>query len=213
MLDKDEEPLSKKAKTEVCLDEDTGEWSGTRDIWLTSQHGYSLSMSDKEALCKGERLNDLHINFAQSILKVQFPLAEGLNCSLLQAKSVSKKIKSGLQIVHCRSDHWILASNMTCEEGLLDVYDSVYSTIDDGTLTVLHNLFEFSDVQIVEFQKQVGGSDCGLFSIAIATEILFDSTTSSIYDSTKLYFCQDSMRSHVLKCFEQGIFSVFPKQN
>ena len=113
-------------------------------------------------------------NFAQTILKNQFQVAEGLFSSLYQfkPKSVDRKIKHGLQIVHCRRNHWILASNITNEEGIFNIYDYVYSSLDNDTQKVLANLFVFEEVRFVTFQKQVGGTDCGLFAIAATTQIL-----------------------------------------
>ena len=90
-------------------------------------------------------------------------------CPEYSKELIDCKIKYRLQIVHCRGNHWILASNVTNKEGILDVYDSVYSNLDEGTLKVLQNLFVYREVRIVEWQKQIGGSDCGLFAIATAT--------------------------------------------
>lgn len=87
-------------------------------------------------------LNDLHINISQAILKNQFPEVDGLISTLLQAKKTIKlQIRCGLQIVHCRGNHWILASNMNCKEGTLQVFDSLYASVDEGTFSILKGLF------------------------------------------------------------------------
>lgn len=83
------------------------------------------------------------------------------------------------------------------------MYDSVYTSIDDDTLKVLQNLFAFQVFKMIDFQKQKGGTDCGLFAIAAATSILHKQ------DHT-LNFCQNTMRQHTLYCLEQGKFTVFP---
>ena len=78
---------------------------------------------------------------------------------------------------------------MTNEEGIFNIYDSMYSSLDNDTQKVLANLFVFEEAHFVTFQKQVGGTDCGLFAIAVATQIL--SLNSPI-----LHFCQSQMTSH-----------------
>ena len=120
-----------------------------------------VSLFDKTKLTNGSMLYDNHINFAQTILKNQFQVA-GLFSRLYQfkPKSVDHKIKNGLQIVHCRKNHWILASNITNEESIFNIYDSVYSSLDNDTQKVLANLFVFEEVRFVTFQKQVGGTCC-----------------------------------------------------
>ena len=118
------EPAKKKTKIVVGVkDGEASDYASTSEIYLR-KYGQYLLVSDKEALCKGEKLNDRHINFAQALLKAQFPSVEGLSCMLLQSKprNCSERIRSGLQIVHSREDHWILASNMSSHEKLL-VYD------------------------------------------------------------------------------------------
>ena len=200
MRDETTEPLNKKSKNDDSIEH----VSEASEVWL-SYNGYRLTLVDKKKISDGSMLNDNHINFAQSILKNQFQVAEGFDCSLYQYKhrSIDCKIKCGLQIVHCRGNHWILASNMTNQEGILDVYDSVYSNLDEGTLKVLENLFIYREVRIVEWQKQIGGSDCGLFAIAAATQLL--SQENAIF-----HFCQVLMRDHALKCYENKNFSCFP---
>ena len=151
-------------------------------------------------------LNDKHINFAQCVLKIQFNLAEGLGCTFYQYKPRSDdcKIQCGLKIVHCRARNpWILATNLS-KEGMLDVYDSVYSTLDEPTHDVLKNLFLFKEVRLVAWQKQTGGSDCGLFSIAAATQLLVNRKENNFH------FCQTKMHVHVLSCYEKKEFSCFP---
>ena len=68
--------------------------------------GLVLSQFDKKALCDGKRLNVNHVNFGQ---RKQFPSIDGLKLTLLQTKQQTK-IKHGLQIIHSRCNHWIVAS-------------------------------------------------------------------------------------------------------
>ena len=78
-----------------------------------------------------------------------------------------------MQILHIRSDHWVVISNLLCAENVLSVHDTVFNDIDTPTMTLLNSMFEGDfTVTIVPLQKQQGGSDCGVFSIAIATSLL-----------------------------------------
>ena len=198
------EPPAKKSKIDIVDSPKDSE--NTHPTWI-QKHGYRLSLLDKEVLYSGDMLSDLHMNVSQAILKNQFPHVDGFNNTLLQVKQSSElEIKSGLQIVHCRGNHWILASNMSCEEGVVQLFDSIFASVDETTVRVLHTFFQFTNIQMMPFQKQLGVSDCGLFSIAAATAILFGQ------DPTTISFQQDRMWNHLLNCIEQGLFSLFPIQ-
>lgn len=200
-----DEPPSKKGKLVEHSDTSCSCSSGPAPepvVWINI-HGYALSSADRRILVEGNMLNDMTINSSQAVLKHQFSIAEGLNSSLLQHKKLQKKIDSGLQVIHSRGNHWILASNIGCADGCLNVYDSVYASVDDDTSRVLRNLFNFQVVNMIDFQKQKGGTDCGLFAIAAATSILHK------HDNT-LNFCQNTMRQHTLYCLEQCNFTIFP---
>lgn len=127
-----------------------------------------------DSIISGDKLSDLHINFAQQLLKQQFPLLNGLQCTLLQNKEhVGKPLE--LQVIHCCTrDHWIVASTISCKAGVVSVYDSVYSSVDKETNEVIASLFRSTTVKMMETQKQEGGKDCGLFALAIATAIAYE---------------------------------------
>ena len=53
--------------------------------------------------------------------------------------------------------------------------------------------------------KQLGATDCGIFSLAYAINVLRGNNPQHIrYDQSK-------MREHLICCFESGKFSLFPK--
>ncbi len=81
-----------------------------------------------------------------------------------------------------------MVSSVGCDNGVVDMYDSIY----DGTV-----MFNF-----VRMQKQTGGSDCGLFAIAISTAICngLDPTTMT-----------SAMRSHLVNCLKNETMTLFPK--
>ena len=94
-------------------------------------------------LISNEKLSDLHINLAQQLLKQQFPQLNGLQCTLFQSKKhVGKPLKDQLQVIHCHSrNHWIVGSTIRCKDGVVNICDSVYSTLDEETKEVIANLF------------------------------------------------------------------------
>ena len=53
-------------------------------------------------------------------------------------------------------------------------------------------------------QKQAGFADCGLFSIAFATALVFGKRPENYY------FNQNEMRFHLLRCFEKRKMELFP---
>ena len=210
-----EDPVQKQVKTEtlsfkekvpgqkrVDIDIDAHK-NSSEEMWLQLDTN-SLSQHERKELCDGKRLTDLHINYAQALLKKQFPTLEGLQSSLLQRKKPKSKISHGLQIIHSRSDHWIVASTFGGGSDV-KVFDSVYTSVDKGTKTVIAKLFQSSErLKIAALQKQRGGDDCGLFAIAVATALSFG------VDPSEVSFQQDAMRPHLVKCFEDGLMTLFP---
>jgi hypothetical protein len=56
-------------------------------------------------------------------------------------------------------------------------------------------------------QQQSNGVDCGLYAIAFATEVAFG------FDPSEATFLEEALRSHILKCFQDGKIERFPQQN
>lgn len=131
----------------------------------------SLPDTEIDKISSGEESSDPSIDFAQELLKKQFPGVNGLQSTLYQYKpKASVSPKDQLQVIHSRGNHWIVASTVGCT-GEVPVYDSLYSTLDTATRDVIANLFHSSTVKMLKCQKQEGGKDCGLFAIAYATAI------------------------------------------
>ena len=84
---------------------------------------------DRKVIVSDDMLNDRHTNYAQTLLHYQFPLIEGLYNTLLQKKNQQQKIKCGIQIIHDRGNHWIIASIIDSDQSV-QIYDSVHSTVE-----------------------------------------------------------------------------------
>lgn len=167
---------------------------------------------DLEAVIMGEMLTDVHINLAQSLLKRQFDKLNGLNNTLYQARKVTwtkAAVANKLQIIHCKGrNHWIVATTVNCTPGIVKVYDSVFNSVDHETREVIHNLFQVGSIPlhitIIKSQKQLGSTDCGVFSVAYATAIAFNAIP------VKQRFHQEAMRAHLVVCFECNKMTLFP---
>ena len=143
-----EPPPPKKLKAEVLVivedvveDEQTSH--STNPQWLKFQ-GCLLTEKDREAIVSDDLLNDRHINYAQALLHYQFPQTEGLHNTLFQKKKWQQKIKCGIQIIHDRGNHWIVASTIDSDQSV-QVYDSVYSTVNAKTVDVINITFVITD--------------------------------------------------------------------
>ena len=111
--------------------------------------------------------------YVQAMLKKQFPCLEGLQLTLLQEKN-QDKIQNGIRIIFCRShQHWVVASTIACGKNEVKVYGSVFNATEIEARKTFTNLFKLAKKPFIceKFQKQIGHSDCGLFSIATTTAI------------------------------------------
>ena len=166
-----------------------------------------MTESDRDIILNGEMLNDKHISFAGRLLLGQFPGTEGLISTVFQKKVPAKRIEKGVQIIHDRGNHWIVASTLNSAIDVIEIYDSVYNSLDGESKTIITNLFKLSSspkFDLIRMQKQVGGQDCGLFAIAVVLSLLLH------VNVTDIVFNQSQMRPHLLKCFSNNKFTMFP---
>ena len=171
-----------------------------------SETNILAQMIDVSSITRGEKLSDLHMSYAQKLLKQQFPHINGLQSTVFQTKMTTidrEKSTHKMQIIHTRGNHWILASNIGCEEGRVNVYDSVYKSVDEQTERIITTMFHPSTICVVDSQKQDGGVDCGVFAIATATSL-----AHGVHLAT---FDQSAMRKHLLDSFTLGVLTVFPR--
>ena len=192
----DTEPATKKPRTAD---------NSAETVWL--KLGNILTWYDKEVISDNKELSDHHINYCQHLLSKQFPLIGGLVLTLLQNKPLKQKIVCGLQIIHrSERNHWIVASRIDSCHSPVKIYDSLYKSIHEGTITVVQNMFKKVGkfkIEIADMQEQEGSTDCGVFAIAVATSLLYGVSPS---------YNQDKMRDHLLCCLGSGSLSVFPSQ-
>ena len=117
---------------------------------------------------------------------------------------------TSLQILHVdgKIGHWIILSTMDCAKDEVKVYDSLYTSVNDDTQTVIAALINSKSphikIKLMNVAKQSGGTDCGLYAIAIMTCLAYgEDPTSLVFDNTML-------RPHLLECFEKKSLQPFP---
>ena len=198
----------KKLKIDIDL-------TGSRDLvnfidtssdsqWLfSSSSNIKLTTEDKAIIVEGLQLNDKHIDYAQGILSASFPEIEGLRSVLIQKRLKLDIEKEVVQILFIQGNHWIVMSNFQCEQGSVNIYDSLYSDVDDETRRLVNFIFdrEVSIHSVQHVPKQKGGTDCGIFAIAFATALL---------NKNHFNITQSSLRSHLITCFESHVLTPFP---
>ena len=142
-----------------------------------------MTKLDKKSINEGDMLNDHYISYAQRLLQNQFQNVKGLGHTLLQEKKDVKRIVDhGLQIIFDRNNHWVVASNMYgCESGVVNLYDSMYFDFHHKTEKIVKKIFcTCSITKTMNFRKQVGVQDCGMFAIAVATAPVHDQDLSRV---------------------------------
>ena len=116
----------------------------------------------------------------------------------MSKKKRQRKATCGIQIIHDRGNHWVVAYLQGKGESV-EVYNSVYSTVHEGTarvITILFNIQDGAQIHQKMMQRQIGFHDCGLFAIAVSTLLLH----SPAIDVSSATFCQQQMRDHRSTC-------------
>ena len=183
-----------------------------QDVWVVHDN-HTLIATDKTKIEQGEHLIDKHMQMAQYLAKKQFPLAGGLRSTLLQQKMVKghkgQCTANTVQIIHCeKRSHWIVASTIFAKSGCVNIYDTMFARLDAETRATVKRIFGLKSVEglnMVDMQCQEGTSDCGVFSIAVITSLLFGE------DPSMVTYKQEKLREHLIECLTVGKLSLFPK--
>ena len=200
------------AHTFTVIDDD----SPDPPIWLTIHNSCPDDPASQLTLYKESKasivkktywLHDSEIHAGQVLLKTEFPLIDGLNDPAIRGPLVVPAMSEFVQIVNVGS-HWVCLSTLSCIPGVVKVFDSLYRkpnaiTIEHACRMLLHTGEEVTFVN-EKVQKQLGGSDCGLFALAFATDLCNGlNPTDQSYD-------QGMMRRHYVDCLESGKMTCFP---
>ena len=139
-----------------------------------SKQQKTLRDKDIEILENGW-LTDEHMLKANNVFKRDYPSVDGLQDTLLQ-QNFSWDIPTSefVQILHVNGNHWITISNIGVPDSSVNVYDSLYSGINQATKELIAKYVHKDKVKIniINVQQQENESDCGVFAIAFAKCLL-----------------------------------------
>ena len=105
-----------------------------------------------------------------------FPGMSGLQPPTLQEVCVFQ-VHTGefVQIVNIRNKHWCVVSSVGCDSEVVNVYDSLYSSVSNKTIHLIASMVYSSsstlEVRMMDVAKQSNSSDCGILSIAYAFDV------------------------------------------
>jgi hypothetical protein len=103
---------------------------------------------------------------------------------------------------HNFSGHWALSH---VKEGIIYLYDSLQQkSLHPDLREQMQCLYSEKLVRIRPVQQQKGSIDCGCFSLAFCTSILFGD------DPARLIYDQAEMRNHIIQCFTNKNLTPFP---
>ena len=111
-----------------------------------------------------------------------------------------------IQIVHINNNHWVCFSRINSIPGYVDVYDSLSSPVTQEVLELAFDLTgpALKGVLCIPVQQQKNDSDCGVFSIAFATSLVYGQNPMNVtYNISQ-------MHPHLLHCLKGGIMTPFP---
>ena len=140
------------------------------------------------------------------MIQRQFPILVIQSPSLYFTSGFEYCSYKTIQIIHNNAHYWILLSSFN---GDVKNFDSLNTDPTTETLQQMQQLFSpddtFPQYQLSPCHKQVGTTDCGVFSIAYSTDIIFGNNLSEIvYDQSKL-------RQHLVNFFDKGTLTTFLK--
>ena len=158
-------------------------------------------------------LNDAIINAAQMLLKQQ----AGDNYVGFQSTLLGKNLKYKLverekpllQILHVDTNHWVTITTLDCAQDEVRIFDSagndyISLNLKQQICTLLQPQSDRLKFVKVDMQRQMDTNSCGLFAIAVATEIIAGGNpTDCKWDSEK-------MRPHLMECFVRKELTKFP---
>ena len=118
------------------------------NVWLKVRK-HTLHDNDKADIENRKMLNDTIIDAAQFLMKKQFtnPKIKGFQSVLNKQRVTSfKKVENDMiQILHRGSPgigHWLTISNLNCQEGTVNVFDSFYNDIDKESKLQIANILK-----------------------------------------------------------------------
>ena len=112
-----------------------------------------------------------------------------------------------IQILHTGGNHWVCISSIGCPRGHVNLYDSLFhemvkDEVEEQVISLLAD--DFVKLNVVPVHQRQNGSDCGVFTSAYATCLVYMS------DPAAVQFVIPKMRPHLSKCLKAGKMEPFP---
>ena len=208
-------PSSKSTPGPIIIDEN----SPDPPSWLTIENcdpedpNYKLNLyieNKTRILQKTTWLSDSEIHAGQMLLKRDYPFVDGLCDPAIKGSLVVPATSEFIQIINT-GNHWVCLSTIstTSSPDTVKIFDSLYQNTNSTAVEHACRMLMYPGDKVTfineKVQRQVGGSDCGLFSLAFATDLCHG------IDPTNQKYNQGSMRQHYVNCLENGAMSPFPK--
>ena len=111
-----------------------------------------------------------------------------------------------IQIVNINNNHWICFSSIHSPPGYVDVYDSLSTPVNQQIIRLAYDLTgpAFQKIRCIPVQQQKNLSDCGVFSIAFATSLVYGQNPMNVTYNI------NQMRPHLMQCLKGGNITPFP---
>ena len=185
------------------------------ETWLTiqnSEHPNSkvtlYQVSKSNILNKSGWLSDSEVHAGQMLLKMEFPLVDGLCEPAVRGDLVTPAFSEFVQIINTGA-HWICMSTISSCPGTVKLYDTLYNTANFIAIRHACHMLMFPGDSVLfineKVQRQLNVHDCGLFALAIATDLCH-----GVYPVTHSYD-QRKLRQHYVTCLESRKMASFPK--
>ena len=107
---------------------------------------YTLTKKDMETVTRPYGwLNDNVITASQEIHAQQFPNIKGLQPpTLQQVRGFGVHHDDFVQIIHVTGCHWCVVLTNCCQPGHVNVYDTMYSDVQESTVPIIASLVNCS---------------------------------------------------------------------
>ena len=108
--------------------------------------------------------------------------------------------------------HWFVFSTLGAKSGNVNIYDSSpnpgnpTSAVEKAIAKIVHNDEAMLTLKFMGCDQQTNNRDCGLFSIANATELAFKEDPGTVR-----YANGEVLRFHLIECLENRVISIFPR--
>ena len=154
-------------------------------------------VSKNNILNKKGWLTDSEIHAGQVLLKKEFPLIDGLWDPAIREDLVTPAISEFVQIINIGS-HWICMSTISSSPGTVKIYDTLNNSAHSIAIRHACHMLMYNGDSVLfvneRVQRQINLSDCGLFSLAIATDLC------NAIDPSSQSYDQGSLRQHYVHC-------------